>query len=196
MRHYHLSLVHFVMATTTNPRVVDARQVVHRAPDSTLVVVARIVLDISRPTQLLPPLRTQPRRLRYWVSQVDVSRHCPRPYSPRPLECLDTAHTSPPRPLRLVRRLNGCVWTAFVTACRVPGSLNDGIARFFITGSGWSRDALQARFERDGWSVHCGCAMRLGRMGDGEEHALRAQFEHDRDRDGGCARCTFVMHGC
>jgi hypothetical protein len=94
-------------------------------------------------------------------------------------------------------RLYGYVWTARVTAHHVPGSLDDGATRFIIMASGWSRDALWATFRtRRGWWVRCGCVMRLGRVGGGEEHTLRAQFEHDRGRDGGCTRCAFVMHRC
>jgi hypothetical protein len=95
-------------------------------------------------------------------------------------------------------RLYGYVWTARVTAHHVPGSLDDGAAKFFTMASGWSRDALWATFRtRRGWWVHCGCVMRLGRVGgEDSEHTLRAQFEHDRGRDGGCTRCAFVMHWC
>jgi len=78
-------------------------------------------------------------------------------------------------------------------ACLTPSRLYG----FIIMASGWSRDALWATFRtRRGWWVRCGCVMRLGRVGGGEEHTLRAQFEHDRGRDGGCTRCAFVMHRC
>jgi hypothetical protein len=76
-----------------------------------------------------------------------------------------------PRPLRPVRQLYGCVRTARIG--RVPGSLDHGVARFFITvsESGWLRDALLNAMGVVGalW-VHCaqnvfsGARMRVGAL--------------------------------
>lgn len=62
----------------------------------------------------------------------------------------------------------GASRTAPIAARRVA-SLN-GIGGFFITASGWSSDALWVMFRTRRVVGALRCAIRLGRVSDGEEH--------------------------